>query len=958
MIFYFQNHIKKIFVYNIMKMEKPQINENSEKIKYNNRYMENITTIELIENSKRPYPNISWKNPKNQTPNTNIYKFNPNKEGYNLGIPTGKINNITVIDLDFYDKDDNIFDLKNSSFIKNFGYNYIEDFDTFTVKTPSGGIHLYFKYDEEIGQTQNDEHKVDTRNNGGYVVSPNSKRNNLNYKIINDTNYKNIPDDLKQYLLNVILNKNKPKKKPKKKKEINKTDNKNEEVIEDAGYYHLDKFTYNFSDDLLIKIIEGLPEKYFNTYQGWLIFTTAMKQINRKDLWIKYSKKSSKYNETQNNIQWDGIKRHIEYNCFSNLLLNTKVKNARTMLEYYMYIDYDVHETKPDVIINQPKLTDENYSNFLDEKCFGKDFTKSSYDCLIMKSDTGTGKTTSFRKYYGNQNKGNTNFLSIVSRVSLAEEQYVTFLKDGIDCQFYKNVNKMYEKNNYIITIDSIIKFADWDIKKFKNYVIYLDEFNSMIEYLICADTLNNRRVIVFKQLLDILNNCKKIICTDADINDISLSFLKLVNKNKIYIKNEFLHNKNIKCQELFSYGDFCQKLHLEKKFLCCCDSKSQAEMIHQQLIDFGVRDVKLITSDTDDKYINLDEHDKVIYSPKIIYGLDSSIKRPVYCYYKERTIAPTAMIQQIARCRNIQYLRYTFEMKKVKIEDEEFSLDFIEKELNKLDSFGFDFCSFKILDTSNVFSSSYLELYTKYKYLNRCYETNKFGHFLNLLEKRGFKNDSIKFYNTNLDGTKNMRDKVKELKLENFSVDHPSVIKINEYLNIDEQSIEEYKDYFLNQRKLDNHFNISTYFFKNDENTINKKLQEKLEFDVKKVSSNLSKMKFLQEIKVLSGCHDNNDIIVKNPLDITKADFYATNYNKVWNASIKKSDIDFTDIDVIKQYLYKMYKNLFGNELVKNDKIMVNNKRKTKYTFDNKILEREETLYNFRKRSTQNRQK
>jgi len=38
--------------------------------------------------------------------------------------------------------------------------------------------------------------------------------------------------------------------------------------------------------------------------------------------------------------------------------------------------------------------------------------------------------------------------------------------------------------------------------------------------------------------------------------------------------------------------------------------------MIHQELIDYGVRDVKLITSDNDE-YINLDDYDKVIYSPK-----------------------------------------------------------------------------------------------------------------------------------------------------------------------------------------------------------------------------------------------------------------------------------------------------------------------------------------------------
>ena len=937
-------------------MEKNKNNEKKMKKKYNNRYMEDITTIQLIQNAKNPIPKISWKDKKAQF-KTNIYKFDSKKQHCNLGVPTGKINNITVVDLDFYSKGESIFNLDDSSFIKTFGKNYIDDFDTFTVKTPSGGLHLYFKYDEAIGQTANDEHKVDTRTNGGYVVSPNSIINGNKYEIIKDTHFKHIPDNLKDYLLNVILNKNKPKKKPKKKrKEIKKSENKEEEVIEEEGYYDLSKFTYNFSDELLIKIIEGLPDKYFNTYQGWLIFTTAMKQINRKDLWEKYPKLNNPVDgniKSQGHIDWmnshwDNIKRHKQYNCLSNLLLNTKVRNARTMLEYYMYIDYDIHTIKPDVIINQAKLTDENYT---------KDLVNN--DCLIMKSDTGTGKTTSFKKYYLNEyeNNSNTKFLSIVSRVTLAEEQYMTFSKSSIDCRLYNIIDGRLQSNdNYVITIDSILRVANWYNYEYKNYIVYLDEFNSMIEYLICADTLNTKRVIVFNALLKILNNCKKIICTDADINDISLSFLKLVDKNKIYIQNEFLHNKNVKCQEIFSYNDFCDKLRLEKKFLCCCDSKTQAEMIHQELLDYGIRDVKLITSDNDE-YCNLDNHDKIIYSPKIIYGLDSSIKRPVYCYYKERTIPPTAMIQQIARCRNIKYLRYTFEMKKVKIEDEEFSLDYVKQELQELESFGNEFCSFSLMCNDNNFiSEAYLDFYTKYTYLNRCYEINKFGHFIKLLQKRGFVNDSITYYNTQLKGTREMRSKIKELKLENFSVDHPTVIKINDYLKIDtKENIEKYKEYFLNQTKLDNHFNISKYFFNKFED-IKEELFLQEEFNVKKVSSTKAKIKFLQEIKDLTGCSDNNDIIVKNPLEIKDADFYATNYSKVWNASIKKSDIDFTNKEVLTQYMYKMYKNLFGNELVKNTKKMVDKIRKTEYTFNNDILTSELELYKFRQKAKNKR--
>ena len=43
------------------------------------------------------------------------------------------------------------------------------------------------------------------------------------------------------------------------------------------------------------------------------------------------------------------------------------------------------------------------------------------------------------------------------------------------------------------------------------------------------------------------------------------------------------------------------------------------------------------------------------------------------------------------------------------------------------------------------------------------------------------------------------------------------------------------------------------------------------------------------------------------------------------------------------------MYKTLFGNELVINTKIMIDKKRITQYSFNNEILKRERTLYDFR---------
>lgn len=85
------------------------------------------------------------------------WKTTPNA---NVGIITGKISGITVVDIDMSHGQHVDVDI----FPK-----------TFTVRTPTGGYHLYYKYTPEIKQTANTFPQfphVDIRSDGGYVVAP------------------------------------------------------------------------------------------------------------------------------------------------------------------------------------------------------------------------------------------------------------------------------------------------------------------------------------------------------------------------------------------------------------------------------------------------------------------------------------------------------------------------------------------------------------------------------------------------------------------------------------------------------------------------------------------------------------------------------------------------------------------------------------------------------------------
>lgn len=103
----------------------------------------------------------------------------------NLGLLTGDVSGITVIDIDT-GKPDII-----KQMIKHFGETPIK------VKTPSGGMHLYYRYHDEQSHTGIEGLPVDVRANGGYVIAPPSVHPKLQsaYKFMEGGlhNIKNLP---------------------------------------------------------------------------------------------------------------------------------------------------------------------------------------------------------------------------------------------------------------------------------------------------------------------------------------------------------------------------------------------------------------------------------------------------------------------------------------------------------------------------------------------------------------------------------------------------------------------------------------------------------------------------------------------------------------------------------------------------------------------------------------------
>ena len=889
--------------------------------------IDTFVKFQLLKNSK--CPSNEWSVSENTDRKKTWSKTKRAGAHGGIGIPTGKVNNCFVVDLDDYKWEE------THPFIQKYGKgDYHKKFSTYAQQSAGGAWHLFFQYDEEFFNKCHNGLGIDIlsdRNSEGnykgkYVVGAgttirfnedmkkkyNTTNNSGTYKVLNNTPIAKCPDDLKQWMRDFIyIDKDViRKKKERKQKEV---------AISNTPEY----FKYTLTEQKVEEICQELYKvqpKYFTEYRtneewGYLIFTTAMKSIGQHKVWDKYSKlyANNNYNKSENQQIWNGITQYNEYNCFNKILLEI---GQRTLLDYSKY--------KP---IDEKQIF---FSRSGEWDKLGKHIELPSTDIQI-KSGTGTGKTTIVKQHLKNKKQ---KFISIVSRRSLAYEQYKTFVESGLDCVWYENFEggKIPENQNVIIQIDSIMKIHSY-LENINKYTIFLDEYSSLMEHLFTSPTLNKTRAIVFKVFKKIINRSAQVISVDADLSKHTLDFLPLCGREINVWNNTFNHNKGVPTKEWFNTEQMVEDMQKKDKFMLCMDSKTTAlalaekhfncqvlEHIDDQTVIINGEQVNkyemtvfkddkgliLVVSAENDYVPNLDDWDRVIFSPKIVYGLDSIMEREVYCIYKEHTISPKAMLQQVARCRNIVQLNYMFCKKKF------IDPQFIDtSEVIKLNNEKMEFVDWKEVCDVEDDVTFYKNVLAKIQYNHDCYNTNKFVHFKNMLLERGFVEITTAVYQTQIAGLNETEKEYKEKEIENFDPEKPSHINRNEILKIPQDEMKQYCQLFLNDTQFKQYRNFRRYLLDNSD-VINDKLEGQEDFNVNKVKSADYKIVLIQ--KFLKFVEAKNKISIKSEKELTKdeADKWFGHLNATFRFRLKQKP-DLTKKSDVDNLVVKCFKQLFG---------------------------------------------
>jgi hypothetical protein len=661
---------------------------------------------------------------------------------------------------------------------------------------------------------------------------------------------------------------------------------------------------------------------YIEKLGGWVKFTTEMKKLKKYDHWEKISREhwGESYNYNDNLITWA--------TCDTTTPI------------------IDIVSDDKDGIVIEP---DVNYA---------------------IRSDTGTGKTTLIKRVFNNprseyntsgevlplMNLGRINkrdttlikpilkpekpkFISIVSRVSLADEQYLIFGNEGIDCTHYDYPPCILKGSSLITTIDSI-RTTDNLLEDIGEYIVFVDEVNSVIEYILQADAcLSKYRGECLKTLIYIIKNCKQFIVVDADISDLVFNLIDHVERKYKFIDNDYKHNSGVQATEIFSYDELVKLIQKEDKYIVCCDSATVCKDLARKI---GHSDIKCITADTV-RVGSLDDYDKIIYSPKIIYGLDSSMKRKVFIYMEEHTISPRNILQQIARCRDIEHLYYTFG-KKTFMSSKWDTFVQCKAYMKERISYGKRVFS-PVEGGGQILEDLFNKMLIRYSYNQDCYNTNKYVHVVCLLRERGFTltGDDLK-----VTGKLNMGKAAGEcLKIDskNFDPLNVNVQRVNDqYFKLSTPQIVHMKNLFLKPKLLSQVFTLKSYFDYREtmkgtkiisKDGIQEYSQETLsrqdDFSVKKIDSNKMKFILIEKVRKLTKCEitEKLDHVIKcEEFSISDMAGIMSEYEHVFN---KPPPVVETPYNA-EQLLSNMYKNTFGKEMTISHKVRENKITKSRY--------------------------
>lgn len=365
---------------------------------------------------------------------------------------------------------------------------------------------------------------------------------------------------------------------------------------------------------------------------------------------------------------------------------------------------------------------------------------------IIIESGTGTGKTTLVNSIF---EKDNNKKISITALMSLAEQH-----AKSLDVHTYLDIEDYYiDTNESVVCINSLMRYSN--ISNFKGYTVYIDEINSFIKNLIKNSLIKDRNKI-FQLLMKMINECDRLILTDAKIND-TIFKLILMRDDYYFIKNEY--KKDVECVIINDEEKFInmirERIERREHFLFPCDSKKKITELYLYFEKEGLfkgheDKYVLITSESEigfDRDFSF-EGKTVFYSPSIKYGVDYNNKdneQDVFTYIRGNSIDVEEIEQMMARTRHIKTSYIYFDgISNMNREYKNINhclmeAGGMEEELNKDDLNAFKKIHYKLVDGDAYYLYHFKLIESYVEYRHDLLISNKKEILLRILKDKGY---------------------------------------------------------------------------------------------------------------------------------------------------------------------------------------------------------------------------
>ncbi|ATZ80273.1 D5 family helicase-primase [Bodo saltans virus] len=412
-------------------------------------------------NIKQKYNDNSKKWKKELTMPTGWQKLTSSKyiKSYNgLALLTGKINNIIVIDID------NVEHWKK--FLQK--YNKIEP-NTVKAESGSGGIHLYFKYTDDLEKISSTDHKfgkefdIDLKTNGGCIIAPPTTYFNKNFNT--DVSYKwtcsifdTDPVELPLWIKNILFDMIESKKSNTIIKTKDPIDNNiNDAIADDDCTDNFDIFeNTDFTEDDIVHLVKMLSKARAEGYNDWINVGMCLYNLSSdyRLIWKEFSKKSPKYDEKENTDKWKSFRRNKNGLKVGSLLKWAKDDNK---IEYEKFMSE--RNLKKMIVTKYPndKLELGSIINVSD---ICKYIGLRNEDCLI-KGSSHDGKPTNYIEVTKDSVSLKCSHLECFGKLHC---NHMCMTKQETNMVFNGNVYNIVNIHNACNTDDELIEFQKIDL--------------------------------------------------------------------------------------------------------------------------------------------------------------------------------------------------------------------------------------------------------------------------------------------------------------------------------------------------------------------------------------------------------------------------------------------------------------------------------------------------------------